>query len=203
MHWKGPVSGMLALALTGLVSATAVEANDAAFVVTGADLEVHRSATKLRVSPHPGFTQIGYPQRNHVGIIRKPVLVPEATVSEAVARTPAVPHLIRLKQGQTTVLIDPQANYRGEHPGGLDHNHSIIRAQRTHERLQTRGAHIVRRPNQPDIGDDRSAQEIQPRAILLRPNVLDKRNQDNQQRDIPMIPRPKKDEDRRQMAAAR
>lgn len=196
---------VLAWVVAAWLPVAAAGAAETAFVITGADLEVHRSASDLRVVPVPGFTQIGYPHRGEVGLVYNPVLVPGATVDEAVARTPALPHLIRLKMGQTTILIDPDANYRGAMPGHLDRNHSIIRAQRTWEALRDRGAHVVRRALRVgERADTLSAQDIKPRAILLRPNVLDKPvpGNDNRYR-IPTIPRPKTDLDHRLMAAAR
>lgn len=190
MTYRGLIAGVLAVA--GLAGTS--DANDNAFIITNRGLAVYSSATQLRVNPSPYFRQLGEPERDAVGLIHAPVLVPEATVDPAVADTPALPHLAKLKVGETTVLIDPRANYQGKEPGGLDEGHSIIRAQRLHEQLRPRGAYVIRRgeASAPDTG------WIQPRAILLRPDLLE---QLKKHQGMPVTPKPQKI-DRRQMVMA-
>lgn len=187
MQFRGPVLGMLALAMT---ATTGLADSEGAFIVTRADVLVHSNHRDLRTNPEPGFHQIGYPQRQHVGIYVNPVLVPEATVDPAVSETPALPHLVKMKVGQTTTYIDPHVDYLSARPGRLDEGHSIIRAQRMHLALQGGRGYTVRSPHA--MVSDETAEPIRPSAVIMKPNLLNKPRKDEFD-GMPMIPAPQKD----------
>jgi hypothetical protein len=179
--FRGPIIGVLALAgVTAVASA-----QDTAFVVTR-DLQVHRSATQLRVNPHPGFVQIGHPQRDAVGLIHQPVLVREATVDPRVSATPALPHLARVQMGTQTILVDPNVNYLSKAPGRIDENHSIVRAQRMFNHLASQGGRTYFGQPRQDAIDPA---EIRPSAVILRPNLLDE-PQRHPRDGMPITPAP-------------
>ncbi len=194
--------------ITGMMAATALTAgasagNGTAYLVTGSDLVPHQSM-QLRHVPIKGFTQIGRPHRDAVGLIHRATIVTAATVSRDVSETPALPHLARVQYGGTTILVDPEVNYLKKRPGGLDEGHSIVRAQRTFKAVQALPARTIRRPEALRSDSGASAELPTPRAILLKPNVLDRTPIEVPGLDnMPQIPKPRDESKRpRQVALA-
>lgn len=189
-----PLLAALVAALGLAAAAAPSHASEPAFLITRADT-TSQETLERRHQPIKGFVQIGYPLRDAVGLIHRPVLVPSATVSKAVSETPVLPHLARLQVGVTTILIDPEVNYLAEQPGGIDENHSIVKAQRTWKALNAKPAFVTRRVARPVAGSVDAAVAPTPRAILLRPDLLDKKPAPAQD-GMPVIPRPQKHDDR-------
>lgn len=92
------------------------------------------------------------------------------------------PELVQLQMGNQPIYIDPDQFY-GRRTGGIDDGHSIMRAQRAYKAINAQDhAYVIRRGElEPML--DRAM--IMPRAILLRPDYMERR--DGQQ---PMTPVP-------------
>jgi hypothetical protein len=93
------------------------------------------------------------------------------------------PELIQLQMGNQPIFVDPDRNY-GRDTGGIDDSHSIMRAQRVYKGLTAQDtAYVIRRG---ELAPMRERTMIVPRAILLRPDYMDRRVPQE-----PMTPAPK------------
>ena len=104
-------------------------------------------------------------------VIDRPVANRAATVSRALAEQPVYPYLVELKQGLITVYLDPAHDYRGQGPGRLDENNSILKALRMPRHYQrATDAYIV---TCGPIKRQPQATAIVPRAIIPMPSSDD------------------------------
>ncbi|MFA9479868.1 hypothetical protein ACERK3_16415 [Phycisphaerales bacterium AB-hyl4] len=101
-------------------------------------------------------------------LIRRQIVEPAAVVSRALSEQPVLPHLAEVRVGGVTVLVDPQVDYRRP-TGGIDKNHTIIRAQRLHQAAQPASPARVVRHHHADQPDPSATTRPTPRAIFLRP----------------------------------
>ncbi len=145
----------------------AVSANDGAVTVigrAGPGLIVPMQSTPSRHR----LVQISTMNRHMVGVMAH---------SDSVS-----PGLVQMQMGNIPIYIDPDQNF-GRRTGGIDDNHSIMRAQRTYDALTGPDhAYVIRRGTLDPMAN---RPMITPRAILLRPDYMQHR--DGQQ---PMTPAP-------------
>ncbi len=94
------------------------------------------------------------------------------------------PDLVQLQMGNQPIYIDPYQKY-GRSTGGIDEGHSILRAQRVHLAQHDEHAYVIRR-GETEYVSGRTM--ITPRAILLRPDLMERRDM---QKDRPVAPAPK------------
>ena len=81
------------------------------------------------------------------------------------------PEVIQLQMGGQPIFVDPDRNY-ARTTGGIDDGHSILRAQRTYKALTAQDtAYVIRR----DLKPAEVIKSIMPRAILLRPDYMQRR----------------------------
>jgi hypothetical protein len=101
------------------------------------------------------------------------------------------PELIHLQMGNQAVFIDPDRNYRRDYGGGMDSGHSIMRAQRAYHAMNQGGAYVIRRSAQSMMIEHAP---IKPRAILLRPDFMERRapQQAPEAAPTPLIPEVKR-----------
>jgi len=127
--------------------------------------------------------QISTMNRHVVGIVMQ---------DDAVA-----PELIQLQMGNQPIYVDPDRDY-ARTTGGIDEGHSIIRAQRAYKALTAQDtAYVIRR----DLTQVEEKQQIMPRAILLRPDHMQRRAPQAPQAPAPIHRTPKAE--KRPMALAK
>jgi len=81
------------------------------------------------------------------------------------------PEVIQLQMGNQPIFVDPDRDY-ARTTGGIDEGHSIIRAQRAYKALTAKDtAYVIRR----DLKAMPERKMIVPRAILLRPDFMQRR----------------------------
>lgn len=90
----------------------------------------------------------------------------------------------------TTVYIDPNKPYAARqlyarHPGRLDHNHSLVRAQRAYHALHAPKGQVIRRVDPQRNGDQR---QIRPVMIIYKPDALDRRREQPGPKATPPMP---------------
>ena len=124
--------------------------------------------TRLRVDRMEIEREPLSPARSrHPHIVYRPVFKPAATVDRELATQPVHPHLIEVAVGQTTIMLDPHQNLRRP-TGGIDENHSLMRAQRQWLGRQAKPARVLQRPvSLSQIDEDRKT--IFPRAVIPAP----------------------------------
>ena len=94
----------------------------------------------------------------------------------------AIPGLAELQVGNIATFIDPDRKYT-RRTGGIDSGHSIMRAQRTYKALTANDtAYVIRRG---DVAATPQRTVIMPRAIMIRPDFLERRDMQK-----PMEPAP-------------
>jgi len=82
------------------------------------------------------------------------------------------PEVIQLQMGNQPVFVDPDRRY-GRDTGGIDDGHSIMRAQRAYKALTAQDtAYVIRRGA---LAPVEAKKTIVPRAILLRPDYMQRR----------------------------
>ena len=98
------------------------------------------------------------------------------------------PELVQLQMGNQPIYIDPDQNF-GRITGGIDDGHSIMRAQRAYHALSgSDHAYVIRRGElEPML--DRAM--VTPRAILLRPDYMQRRDGQRPMTPAPMPRTPK------------
>ncbi len=95
---------------------------------------------------------------------------------------PTHPELVQLQMGNIPIHIDPDQIY-GRRTGGIDDGHMIMRAQRAYKAMNARDyAYVIRRG---DLEPMAERAMITPRAILIRPDYMQRRDMPQ-----PMIPAP-------------
>jgi hypothetical protein len=111
-----------------------------------------------RAAPAHELIQISTMNRHVVGL-----MVQEDVVA---------PELAQLQMGNQPIFVDPDRNY-GRRTGGIDDGHSIMRAQRAYKAMTARDtAYVIRRG---ELAPAMDRAMIVPRAILLRPDYLQRR----------------------------
>jgi len=81
------------------------------------------------------------------------------------------PEVIQLQMGNQPIFVDPDRHY-GRTTGGIDDGHSIMRAQRAYKAMTARDtAYVIRR----DLTPAPERKMIVPRAIILRPDYMQRR----------------------------
>jgi hypothetical protein len=154
------------IALGGMVI-TASASDDVRVAVVG------RPAPGLVVpvqTPTPGhrLTQISTMNRHMVGVMEH---------EDAV-----LPGLVQLQMGNIPIYVDPDQNF-GRRTGGIDDGHMIMRAQRAYDAPDVPDhAYVIRRGALEPMPQRNT---IMPRAILIRPDYMQRR--DGQR---PMTPTP-------------
>ncbi len=99
------------------------------------------------------------------------------------------PEVIQLQMGNQPIFVDPDRNY-GRTTGGIDDGHSIMRAQRAYKAMTAQDtAYVIRR----DLQVKPQRKMIMPRAILLRPDYMQRRAPQAPQAPAPMPLTPKVD----------
>jgi len=128
-----------------------------------------------QASPRHKLIQISTMHRHVVG-----VMVQEDVV---------YPELVQLQMGNQPIFIDPDRKY-GRTTGGIDDGHSIMRAQRAYHAMNAGHAYVIRR-GEPSMSEHGT---IMPRAILLRPDYLERRTppQAPEAAPTPLIPEVKR-----------
>ena len=98
---------------------------------------------------------------------------------------PVHPELVQLQMGNIPIYIDPDQFY-GRRTGGIDDGHMIIRAQRAYKAMNAQDhAYVIRRGGLYPMADRAT---ITPRAILIRPDYMQRRDG---QRPVTPAPVPK------------
>ena len=100
-------------------------------------------------------------------IVYRPVFETAATIDRELAMQPVHPHLIEVSVGHTTITLDPHQNLRRP-TGGIDENHSLMRAQRQWLDRQAKPARVLRRPEALAQTDEDHG-VIRPSAIIPVP----------------------------------
>lgn len=144
----------------------------------GPVMVVGRAAPGLTVpmhqaSPSHKLIQISTMHRHVVGL-----MVQEDVVA---------PEVIQLQMGNQPIFVDPDRNY-GRDTGGIDAGHSIMRAQRAYKAMTARGTHVIRRDN---AYTEVEREMIMPRAILLRPDYMERRDMQQPIEPAPVPATPK------------
>jgi len=144
--------GLIALGGT-TISATASDAPVMVIGSAGPGLVVpmHQAAPSHRL------IQISTMHRHVVG-----VMVQEDVVA---------PEVVQLQMGNQPIFVDPDRNY-GRTTGGIDDGHTIMRAQRAYHAMNKGNAYVIRRVEMQPMADHSM---IMPRAILMRPDYLERR----------------------------
>jgi hypothetical protein len=104
-------------------------ADTGTYIVKGSD----RQATPPRGSVDTTTverTPLADPQRRDVQIVHRQVVEPAATASRSLRQQPTYPDLVEVQVGGTTILVDPYRELAHKPWGGIDENHSLIKAQR-------------------------------------------------------------------------
>lgn len=147
---------LMSLVALGAMTVSA-SASDSPVMVIG------RAAPGLTVPMHQAaprhkLIQISTMHRHVVGImVRDDVVAPD---------------VIHLQMGMQPIYLDPDRNYRRDIGGGIDAGHSIMRAQRAYHAINAEHAYVIRRGELKPISNIGT---IMPRAILLRPDYLERR----------------------------
>ncbi len=103
-------------------------------------------------------------------------------VGVMVQDNPVHPELVQLQMGNIPIHVDPDQFY-GRRTGGIDDGHMIMRAQRAYKAMNANDhAYVIRRDALEPTMDRHM---IVPRAILIRPDYMQRR--DGMQ---PMTPAP-------------
>ena len=104
---------------------------------------------------------------DHARLVSRPIVARDAVISRGLSEQPVHEHLVEVQMVNTTIYIDPDATYSSLGNGGLDADHSIVRAQRLYKALHTASsAYIVRSPMAEQAV---SVKGITPRAIMHMP----------------------------------
>jgi hypothetical protein len=106
---------------------------------------------------------------DNVRVVQRQVAAPAAVVSRDLEEQPVYTHLVELKVNNVTTYIDPKVDYVNRTgPGGLDRNHSIVRAQLVAPQESAKATHVVRGTGH----DPRAAARVpQPVMIITKPKV--------------------------------
>jgi len=149
-------TALLTTLLAAAAAPAALAASQTAYILGPG----HHAATH-----EPAVTKLH--KTHHVSLVTRPVAEPAAVVAEPLADQPVWDHMIELQVGGgTTVFIDPDTDYVNRDIGGIDEDHSWVKAQRLYRSLRAKGVQIIG-------GPEATAEhpEIQPRAILHIPNA--------------------------------
>ncbi len=123
-----------------------------------------------RAAPDYELIQISTMHRHAVGLVMR--------------ENEVEPGLAQLQMGNQPIFVDPDRKYI-RRTGGIDSGHSIMRAQRAYKALTAQDtAYMIRRG---ELTPDHERAMIVPRAILLRPDFLQRRELQK-----PMAPSPLK-----------
>ena len=101
------------------------------------------------------------------------------------------PEVIHLQMGGQPIYVDPDREYNRQ-TGGIDSGHSILQAQRVYKALTAQDtAYVIRRG---ELAPLQERVEIKPRAILLRPDYMQRRTpqKPNELAPVPMKPKVEK-----------
>lgn len=127
-----------------------------------------------RAAPGHELIQISTLHRDAVGLM---------TQEQGVA-----PEVIQLQMGNLPIFVDPDRDY-ARATGGIDDGHSILRAQRAYKAMTARKhAYIIRRGELEPMAEK---QTIVPRAILIRPDYLERRAPQQPMTPAPVPMQPK------------
>ncbi len=106
-------------------------------------------------------------------------------VGVMVQKDPVHPELVQLQMGNIPIHVDPD-QFHGRRTGGIDDGHMIMRAQRAYKAMNAQDhAYVIRRGSLTPMLERAM---ITPRAILIRPDYMQRR--DGQQPMTP-VPAPK------------
>ena len=114
--------------------------------------------------------EIHHPRRDRVELVERRVVEPAAVVSRALSEQPTYLHEVQLDVINTPIWVDLSENYTDERHGGLDDNHSIVKAQRIARSLRANHARVVRNPAR---AQHRDAAAIKPVIVIEKPKVND------------------------------
>jgi hypothetical protein len=104
---------------------------------------------------------------DHSRVVTRPITASAAVIDRDLSEQPVHRHLIEMQMVNTTIYLDPQAIYSSLGNGGLDKDHSIVRAQRLYNGLHTATpARLVRHPL---VEEAAPTDRIMPRAIIQVP----------------------------------
>ena len=145
--------GLVALAGT-TVGAVASDAPVAIVTNPGPGL-----ITPMRQAQPDKLIQTSTMRRHMVGIVMRDDVV--------------APEVIQVQMGNLPIFVDPDRDYNRD-TGGIDMGHTIMRAQRTYRALTARGASVIYRVERDEVTEEET--RIKPRAILLRPDFLERRD---------------------------
>jgi len=113
--------------------------------------------------------------------------------------------LVEVQLINTTIHIDPNADYIRQGEYRVDANSSIPAAQRLYRSLMAKPSRIIRRADADQPKRMVSRPVFRPHAIMMRPQELKRRtpnkNKTRRKRDIPTVPGPPKKKPHRLMAA--
>lgn len=135
--------------------------------------------------PGPGLVTPRHQARPAYELIQISTMHRDAVGLKTQVDMPA-PEVIQLQMGNLPIFVDPDRHY-GRATGGIDDGHSILRAQRAYKAMTAHDtAYVIRRDLQPV----RESQTIVPRAILLRPDYMQRRTPQNPgPAPVPMTPK--------------
>ncbi len=98
------------------------------------------------------------------------------------------PEVATLQMGGQAIYVDPDRNYIKQ-TGGIDSGHSIMRAQRLYKALTAQNtAYVIHRGKLAPVEEKKT---ITPRAILLRPDFMQRRTPQQPMTPAPAPMRPK------------
>lgn len=126
---------------------------------------------------------IHHPRRDRVELVERRVVEPAAVVSRALSEQPVYLHEVQLDVINTPISVDLSANYTDERHGGLDDNHSIVKAQRIARSLRANQARVVRSP----APQQRDREDIKPIIVIPKPTI---NNGPGQIPSVPASPEP-------------
>lgn len=121
-----------------------------------------------------------------VYVVTRPIVVPAATVSRELSEQPVRPHLVEVQLVNTTIFLDPDADYVNTGVNRIDENHSLIKAQRLARSLRAY-ANSVRVIHGMDAHEVINPHAIRPSMIMMKPRLGPAPAQPG---DMPAVPQP-------------
>ena len=139
------------------------------------------------------------PHKRRVWVaVRQPAQEPVTTVHHLPRFDVPQRELVEVQLIQTTIYIDPNADYLSQGNGRMDANGIIPTAQRLYRSLSAKPARIIVRQDAPRTIRRLRSSVIRPHMIMMKPQHLHKPNQKKKpgKRRIPTVPGPPKKQPR-------
>ncbi|MCE9591114.1 MAG: hypothetical protein K8S99_11380 [Planctomycetes bacterium] len=138
-------------------------------------------------------------QGPRVYVVTRDIVEPAAIVTRELSEQPVRPDLIEVRMVNTTVLLDPDADYYHQGVNPVDQNFSLLKAQRLARSLRgyARGVTVIYGG---PVRETIDVNSIKPRMIMMKPTPG---NGPQQPGDMPIVPQPpEKSKDSKTVAMA-